>query len=321
LVGNEGADSPTCGELDHKCRSISQAIRNSADGDTIFVEVGVYGDLNRNGILGESGEETGGKIDGVALCFCLILVDKRVTIISEQGALATTIDASSTDLTAVSLIVTASVGAEGQGFTVLPGRGRDGIAGLRESAYISGNHVVGANGSYFDSYSDWPRYGIVAEQGEIFKNVVSGAITGIDLRFGLVFGNVVTRNYTGVFTGSANVLHNIITDNSSGLVLIAGLTTVTGNDIVRNGSFGITVRDSGRVPAPHFSVVISDNNIIGNGYVDPATRCGLINDSRQFVWAADNYWGALGESDRVCNRDGSSTAIEPVRLVPDARVQ
>lgn len=42
-VTNDGADSATCGSRPRPCRSISQAIENAADGDTIWVGAGHYG--------------------------------------------------------------------------------------------------------------------------------------------------------------------------------------------------------------------------------------------------------------------------------------
>ena len=99
-VSNEGVDSVACGTKNDKCRSISQAIRNAADGNTILVEPGIYGDLNRNGIIGEPGEESGG-----VGCDCLIHVDKRVAIFSEAGARATVVDAAGANLNGIRISV------------------------------------------------------------------------------------------------------------------------------------------------------------------------------------------------------------------------
>ena len=57
-VANNGLDSATCGSSAAPCRSISQAIANASEGDTIVVGPGRYGDLNGNRIFGEVGEET-----------------------------------------------------------------------------------------------------------------------------------------------------------------------------------------------------------------------------------------------------------------------
>jgi len=56
-VANNGVDSDICGAASAPCRSISQAIANAADGDTVVVGPGRYGDLNGDGRLGGPGEE------------------------------------------------------------------------------------------------------------------------------------------------------------------------------------------------------------------------------------------------------------------------
>ena len=81
-VSPNGEDSQTCGDsLSQACRSISQAVANALDGDRILVAPGRYGDLNRNGLLGEEGEEF-----GLDACRCMIYVDKRIQLVSERGA-------------------------------------------------------------------------------------------------------------------------------------------------------------------------------------------------------------------------------------------
>ena len=60
-VANNGVDSASCGTSANPCRSITQAIANAADGDRIVVGPGTYGDLNNDGVLGNSpGEENPG---------------------------------------------------------------------------------------------------------------------------------------------------------------------------------------------------------------------------------------------------------------------
>jgi hypothetical protein len=123
----------------------------------------------------------------------------------------------------------------------------------------------------------------------------------------------------------AVVADNVIADNDVGIQIDfgAGVLPITGNDILYNKRQGIRyVIDQPGVLKP--DVVIQDNNIIGNG-LDPTSAtqdCGFLNDSNSFVWAAYNYWGprSTGRTDRVCNGSGSSTQIDPVRLVPDSRV-
>ena len=99
-VANFGVDSPDCGLQETPCRSISQAIRNASEGDTVFVGPGLYGDLNHNGVVGELGEEGASIPSGES---CLVCVSKRLTLLSQRGAAHTTIDARNLPLTAVTL--------------------------------------------------------------------------------------------------------------------------------------------------------------------------------------------------------------------------
>jgi hypothetical protein len=209
LVGNEGSDSPSCGELDRKCRSISQAIRNSADGDTVFIEPGVYGDLNRNGLYGEPDEETPG-----SGCECLVLIDKRVTVYSQSGAAATIIDASTLAGTSTLAVVRvdgsgkgAVFGYAGFGFTVVAAenQSRPWIKpiGIWASvpATIAGNRVVGSvrDLNFGDSS------GIVVNTilgGEVYNNDVSGFGTGISATASRIVGNAVTRNRYGLMVAN-----------------------------------------------------------------------------------------------------------------------
>jgi hypothetical protein len=342
LVGNEGTDSPSCGGFDNKCRSISQAIRNSAEGDTVFVEAGVYGDLNRNGIIGELGEEA--QPSDQPPCQCLITIDKRISVLSERGAAATIIDASTTALAAVRIArdgAGAVFGYTGMGFTVvtaatapwggiwmsLPPTSRR----AEPSATIAGNRVVGS----VQDLKFGQHAGILAQGtpgSEIYDNEVSGFFIGIAANASRIIRNVVTRNGVGVRVANVSnpdgtpvavpavVADNVIADNEVGIDLGfgVGVLAITGNDILFNKEQGIRY-DLKHPLQPALN--IQDNNIIGNGH-DPgiSTHCGILNDSNSFVWATNNYWGALGTPDRVCNGSGSSTQIDPVRLVPDSRV-
>ena len=91
-VSDIGSDGPGCGlALTSACRSITQAIDLANPGDTILVGPGRYGDLNRNGILGEAGEELG-YLTPPASCSCVLRIEKQVIVISSGGAAVTMID-------------------------------------------------------------------------------------------------------------------------------------------------------------------------------------------------------------------------------------
>lgn len=89
-VENHGVDSPTCGDKKAPCRSISQAIDNAAPNDGIVVGPGRYGDLDGDGSFAGIGEEQAEAGGG---CFCMIKVDKPLSIESRDGANATVLDA------------------------------------------------------------------------------------------------------------------------------------------------------------------------------------------------------------------------------------
>src|SRR5262245_14686348 len=71
-VANNGVDGAGCGTTTSPCRSLSRAIANAVAGDRIIVGPGRYGDLDRDGTFGESGEETGAGCSGNG---CMILVN------------------------------------------------------------------------------------------------------------------------------------------------------------------------------------------------------------------------------------------------------
>jgi hypothetical protein len=317
VVGNEGIDSDTCGYGAERCRSINQAIRNARDGDTIVVEAGIYGDLNRNGILGEAGEEPAPADFGGGT---VVRVDKRVTVISERGAAATVIDTGETGFHGVSVIGGAVFGFSGMGFTVLinklPGAGSGASKGIMggDAVTIAGNRVFGSSwGIYVNNVE------VDAEGAEVIDNEVTGrgptapGGAGIRLLKGRIVGNVLRANTHAIETATASVEDNIILDNvSSGVIQVSsGFLLVTGNDVVGNG-IGISIREG----------VIQDNNIIAN------RGCGLTTGA-SYLWAAYNYWGGrfpvqvvpiLGTSFAdVCAPAGAIVVTDPVRLEPDGR--
>ena len=97
-VADTGTDGASCGiNLATACRSISQAVELANPGDTILVGPGRYGDLNRNGVLGEPGEELG-YLTPPASCSCVLPIEKQVIILSSGGAAVTIIDGRSVDV-------------------------------------------------------------------------------------------------------------------------------------------------------------------------------------------------------------------------------
>src|SRR5690348_17277029 len=114
LVAANGLDSPTCGAAQNACRSISQAMENAAEGDTILVRPGFYGDLNGDGVLAAPGEEHSSRFIGG------VEINKRLRLLSTDGAAATTIDVNRTFSASVAILAAGTqFGDRDAGFTVL----------------------------------------------------------------------------------------------------------------------------------------------------------------------------------------------------------
>ena len=143
FVSNDGTDGPACGTKAAPCRSLSQAISNAREGDRVEVGPGRYGDLNGNGIFEEEGEE--GASCGV---WCMIHVNKRLTIVSRDGAEATVLDAVKRSVHGV-LISASGVrfGARKRGFTI-----RAAVDGV--VIYLSANGVTVDSNSVVDNFDE-----------------------------------------------------------------------------------------------------------------------------------------------------------------------
>jgi hypothetical protein len=81
-VASNGLDGPACGTAAEPCRSINRGLAAAADGNTVLVGPGFYGDLGADGMFTEPGDES----TGGACADCMILVAKRVALVSRDGA-------------------------------------------------------------------------------------------------------------------------------------------------------------------------------------------------------------------------------------------
>ena len=320
-VASNGVDGSSCGIKTSPCRSIGQAVNFiAAAGDTVVVGPGKYGDLNGDGILGNSpGEETGG-------FGCMVLLAQTVTLTSSDGAAATIIDGRTAGLGCnVGLLADGShFGKPGKGFTVTePGTSLSAIAiqlaGTNE--VVSGNQVVGGNNG--------GGTGIQTP-----NNSNTALITGNEvLRWsvGIVSqgtGTTISKNqfslnqFYGISaTGPTIISRNVVSDNGLFGIIFAPNAggPVTGNAIYGNHFEGILVHGP-------FSGTIEKNNIFGNG------SCGLQNgEGGQFAYpgqaglvATNNYWGAAtgpgsdpaDPASGTCDQDGGSTTVTPFATKP-----
>jgi parallel beta-helix repeat protein len=289
LVANDGVDSPTCGTAGSPCRSISQAVKNAAAGDTITVGPGRYGDLNSNGTFTDAGDEAAEVNTG---CHCLVKVNKAVKVYSRDGADVTVLDAGGHNITVVDIQATGAIfGTKLKGFT-LTGAGGSALQGAGlvidanvNSVIVGGNRAV-ANATYGfyvnDNTASDQFIGnvAVANQGDGF------AMSGVSHVFN---GNAATANAGAGFnilSGSSLLFtHNVVVGNVQGLSdmsIDATSGTLTGNSFVGNRDVGILMSSS------LFS--ITKNNIFGNVGAG-GDNCGLENTTSPIA-APQNFFGA-----------------------------
>ena len=125
VVTNYGTDSGSCGSAAHPCRSISQAIENAADTDTIWVGAGHYGDLSGDGLFDAPGSEHAMAFQsGFDYNACAVCILKPVQIYSYSGADVTTIQVGPNAITPTTVLLAtnrATFGSQGHGFTITGG--------------------------------------------------------------------------------------------------------------------------------------------------------------------------------------------------------
>jgi hypothetical protein len=161
-VTNDGADSASCGAQTKPCRTISQAIENAADGDSIEVGAGTYGNLSGDPNFAGPGDEHAQMSSNIPEPGCIICISKGVHIYSLHGAAVTIIQAiPSTPFASTVMIQSDGVifGQVGGGFTLTGGNvngvnldlnARNIGVGLKRNITVAGNVDVGdGNGFAF----------------------------------------------------------------------------------------------------------------------------------------------------------------------------
>jgi hypothetical protein len=168
-VTNDGADSATCGAQTKPCRTISQAIENAADGDSIEVGAGIYGNVSGDPNFAGPGDEHAQMDVLFTGQGCIICINKGVHIYSLHGAAVTIIQSiPSTPFSSTIMIQRDGVifGQAGGGFTLTGGNANGvlldmnvlGIV-LKRNVTVAGNVDVGdGNGFVFSGldFSDRP---------------------------------------------------------------------------------------------------------------------------------------------------------------------
>jgi hypothetical protein len=276
-VANDGIDGPGCGAKASACRSISQAIENASDGDTIEVGAGLYGDLKGDGSFSAAGSEHPQqgvrKIPG-----CVICIDKAVAIRSIHGAAVTVIQAPPGTAYPVTVLIVhdgVNFGLAAQGFTVRGGNdtgvefdqdSNDSVFGIRykQNVVVAGNIDQGDGtgfkfqGLEFEDHSGGPC-------------PVPDCIPTAQFRFSdnQSFGNaaigfsIFINAYGG---GPIAVQRNLAQGAGSGFVVEPGFQDETGdsfsagqvsltNNVATGGQYGFVANAAGQIVA---------NTAIGN---------------------------------------------------------
>ena len=306
-VANNGVDSSTCGPAGQvPCRSITRGLHHSANLDLIVVGPGKYGDLNGDGILGNSpGEEV-----PATNCFCMIAINKSVTIVSSAGAAATVIDARTVDVFN-NVVFTASdavFGKPGLGFTVTETKAATtncfGIDLFNaKGVTVEGNLVVSSHpctGGGISADGSNPGKGLIKD------NQVIGWDIGINVGPNIVSHNAVQLNNLGINGFGAAVTGNVVTGNQTGIDADNSAASVTGNAVLGNGTGIFVVSFDGTIPK------VESNNIFGN------SSCGVDFDVANVV-ATNNYWGRatgpLPPGD-ICGTGSSTATVKPFATIP-----
>jgi Periplasmic copper-binding protein (NosD) len=310
-VANNGVDGSTCGARLDPCRSIGQAIANASEDDTILVGPGRYGDLNGNGALGELGEEPGTD------CACVVNANKRLRIVSRDGAAVTVLDAGGA-IAGVNISANGVVfGGPSRGFTVT--KATIGAVGIRTSRNVSviGNILRNNEGGLFNecefSSGRWRRGFDHRIMGNMAVDNSSEGIRTCGTGH-LVRANVAINNGREGFAidGVQRVFANTSVGNFRGFVL----SSVNGTVFTKNAALGNSAGGVVMTGPPTALLKIHGNNFYGNG-PEPGRgpgSCGLLNGSSETVHATNNYWGAAtgpgsDPADDVCGP--SPTLSEP----------
>jgi Right handed beta helix region len=330
-VANNGTDDLACGTPGDPCRSISQAVANAADGDTVRVRPGLYGDLNNDGDFDDPGDERPDPFFA-----CMICIFKDVDIYSTRGAHLTVISLGDERLVtphdAIELRSDGVIfGARDHGFTVRGGAnlgikisgGRNvRVVGNIVQVAAHGISAVACNGpiyvlenvasrgsnagdAFAASFASSIGNEICTDPGPLVlrDNVASdNGGTGFSIsgsQFVIFRRNVSTRNNVGaVVTGTGALTDSsFIGNRAEGILLIGGGSTLLRNTIVGNEGPGVRVTFPDNPPS--LSSTFHRNNIFGNGvnlgFGGPpgleAANCGVFNESAR-VNAEQNFWGS-----------------------------
>lgn len=345
FVAVNGTDSTTCGASTTPCRTITQAIANTADGGSVAVRPGVYGDLDSNALLDGIGEEPGTDQ-------AVILIVKPIHLYSTEGAAVTIIRGGYSRGAVIEISGdNTTLGGKDAGFTVTGGV-YAGVNAAGNAVSIIGNVAIRNAMRGFDltstglltavenSASDNDLEGfflrsystahVVFRKNRSIANGTAGVrVSGTDARHQIV-GNVITNENNGIeLTQSPSRIYgNRLVGNNIGIAIEQGppnsteSATIARNDILGSNAAGIGYFVFDGIAPP---IAIRDNNFVGTAAaIEPGAGCGVLNNTTFQITARNNYWGAASgpgpkPADKACNGPVRTTpfATQPFDIPPN----
>jgi len=252
-VATDGTDSGSCGAQTTACRSISQALENAMDGDTILVGAGRYGNISGSASYTGPGDEHPQSRDhNYFVTGCIICIDKAVSVYSLHGSSVTVIEgAPLTSQEATVLIHHEGVnfGAAGRGFTVTGG-----------SAY----------GVLFDQEDQPPSYGIHLKSNvSVAGNVDLGDADGFAF-MGNPYIDSICPVDDCVPTATITYAQNDSVDNAHAAFditqnfLLGTASVIVQNNYARRAGIGFEVPAGGQAVAGTYPVTSDKISLTGN---------------------------------------------------------
>ena len=312
-VTNQGLDSPSCGARAKPCRSISAAIEKAADGDSIVVGAGLYGDLNGDGKFTAPGEEKlGMSLEGHS---CIVCISKSIKLSSLHGAERTIIDAGNSgradpnsvprvdDVVNISFTGGVTLGNIDGGFTITGGGGNGVHVEPTADAKIidniaRGNVAVGFRVDVADISA--PPFPVPVTKYTLQGNVAIGNRIGFSVNHdetrdipelvSLTGNNASGNADTGYSLPAVGIqlqmIGNFANNNGTGIFVAGNDFEIRNNSVFGNAGPGILI--NGVIGG--LRLAITGNSIIGNR---GAGVFILIGDTSDYI-SRNNIYGNFG---------------------------
>lgn len=299
-VAMNGEDSPACGLQVDPCRTITVAIANANGGDTIEVGPGLYGDVNRDNDLADSGEEGA---NALGACSCAVDLNKDVTLRSRDGADVTIIEAGPAARGVRINANGATLGAVNGGFTVTGAAIGVFVPAGIQRVRVVGNLVRGATGDGFFSEGN-----VQYDTNRALRSGGNGFNTNAA---SVTLQDCVAQASTGAgfyFTNSDSRMRRsvAVANGDWGLFTFQGSDDFAG--VASLGNLGGVFYSATSVP-------LRSSSVFGNG-IPNASNCGIGTNVSGLAMPG-NFWGAAtgpgpDPADAQC-AGSSDIALTPAR--------